>query len=530
MMIQPNPAEKLTALIEELGTVLSPQSIQSDLASRTLMSQDVFCKKEPAAFVVQPETVKQLITLVQISTKHGFAVLPRGGGMSYTQGYVPVQQNSVIVDMSALDQILEINTDDMYVTVQCGCSWEKLHKALAGSGFRTPFWGTLSGRFATVGGGLSQNSIFWGSGQHGFAVDSVLSVEVVLANGHVIRTGSAGQLHASPFARHFGPDLTGLFCCDNSALGIKATATLRLIPELKFHDGLSFSATSFAALSHLMSEASRQGLISECFGFDPFLQAQRMQRESLGKDVKSLLGVMKSAGSLGKAIKSGTKVALAGRNFVQAESWSAHFMVEDRTEAGIQHKLQAIKAIASKLDVKAIENSIPKILRANPFGPVNNMIGPQGERWVPVHAVVPHSQTQQAYQITEQVFSENHDLIEKFSIGIGYLVATVSSTAFVLEPVFFWPDELNELHKHAVEASHLKRLKGFAANPEATKAIEKIRADLVLAYSQQGFIHMQIGKSYRFKEGLAAENFELLRAIKSYLDPTNSMNPGCLGF
>lgn len=522
-------SDRVSALLQVIQQQLPASICHADLAARTLYAQDVFSKKQPAALVVRPENVQQLVTLVRLCTEQHFKVLPRGGGMSYTQGYVPVADDSVIIDMSVLDQVLEVNTEDMYVRVQCGCSWEKLYLALKGSGYRTPFWGTLSGRFATVGGGLSQNAIFWGSGQYGFAVDSVLSLEVVLADGTVLKTGAAGQRHATPFMRHFGPDLTGLFCADNSAFGIKATATLRLIPEQKYHDGLSFSATEFAAISQLMGEASKQGLVSECFGFDPFLQAQRMQRESLAKDVKSLLGVMKSAGSIAKAIKTGSQVALAGRNFVDAESWSAHFLVEDVTEAGLQYKLNAIKALATKLPVKSIENSIPKILRANPFGPVNNMVGPQGERWVPVHAVVPHSKKQLAYQLTEQIFQDNSALIEKYEIGIGYLIATVSSMAFVLEPVFFWPDELNELHKHAVEDSHLKRLKGFAANPEATAAIEKIRADLVRVYSEHGFIHMQLGKSYRFKEGLAPANVKLLQSIKQLVDPDQSVNPGCLG-
>ena len=62
-----------------------------------------------------------------------------------------------------------------------------LYKALQPHGLRTPYWGTLSGRYATVGGGASQNSIFWGSGQSGTAADNVLSVSVVTSKGEVMR-------------------------------------------------------------------------------------------------------------------------------------------------------------------------------------------------------------------------------------------------------------------------------------------------------------------------------------------------------
>jgi FAD/FMN-containing dehydrogenase len=72
-------------------------------------------------------------------------------------------------------------------------------------GLRTPFWGTLSGIRATVGGSLSQNALFWGSGQYGTAIDSLLSLEVVLGDGTLVHTGSAAQINSTPFFRHFGP-------------------------------------------------------------------------------------------------------------------------------------------------------------------------------------------------------------------------------------------------------------------------------------------------------------------------------------
>ena len=89
-----------------------------------------------------------------------------------------------------MNRVLEINADDMFVTVEAGCTWKELHAALDGTGLRTPYWGTLSGIHATVGGGVSQNSIFWGSGKHGTVVDSVVSMDVVIADGSVISTGS----------------------------------------------------------------------------------------------------------------------------------------------------------------------------------------------------------------------------------------------------------------------------------------------------------------------------------------------------
>ncbi|SEL24096.1 FAD/FMN-containing dehydrogenase [Colwellia chukchiensis] len=517
-------------LSNQLIEILDANEVKTDQLSCVLYSQDVYTKDKSSAMVIQPSSTEKLAEAVLTITQAGYSVVARGGGMSYTRGYVPDEEHSVIIDMSALNSVIEVNTKDMYVTVECGCSWEKLYQTLKDYNLRTPFWGTLSGRFATVGGSLSQNGIFWGSAQHGFAVDSVLSLEVILSDGKTINTGSAAKQETKPFTRHFGPDLTGLFCNDSAALGIKTKATIRLIPEALHKGSTSISFTEFNHQAELMSEVARQGLASECFGFDPFLQAQRLQRESLGKDIKSLFGVMKAAGSVGKALKAGSKIALAGRDFIESECWSVHFMVEDWTEQGVELKLNRINQLAKDLQGTVVENTIPKVLSANPFGPVNNMVGPKGERWVPVHALVPHSSAQEAYNATEAVFKKHADAIAKHNIGIGYLLATVSSTVFVLEPVFFWPDELNELHKSAVEPAHLKRLPGFSANPAASEALSAIRADLMATYADSGYVHMQLGKTYKFKEVVDKENYQLLSDIKNMLDANNRLNPGCLGF
>lgn len=518
----------LSEVVAGLRQLVGEQHVLTDNASKVLYAQDVYAREAPAGAVIQPQSVTALSQAVKFITEAGFAVLPRGGGMSYTKGLVPVELDTVIVDMSGLNNIVEINTQDMYVTVQAGCTWKALHEALAQTGYRTPYWGTLSGIRATVGGGLSQNAIFWGSGQYGFSVDSVLSVSVCLADGTILDTGSAAQVNGTPFMRHFGPDLTGLFCCDNSALGIKTDITLRLVPTLPHRDGVSFCFRHFEQQAAVMSEVARQNLVTECCGFDPYLQAQRLKRESLTADMKSLGGVFKSANGLGDALKRGAKVALAGRNFVEADAWSVHFWVEDRTQAGIDDKLNAIRKIAAAHQATEVANTIPTILRGTPFGPVNNMIGPNGERWAPVHTLVPHSKAVIAYQETEAVFARHRASIDKYTIGIGYLLALVSTNVFVLEPVFFWPDELHELHHFAIDPGHIKKVKGFSANPEATKAVQAIREDLIALYSKIGGVHMQVGKTYAFKDGIVSANFALLKHLKQYVDPNNRINPTVL--
>lgn len=516
-------------VFDSLSNAVGNENLLTDDFSRSLYAQDVFTKSKPALAVVKPKSTDELSTVLKIAHENDIIVVPRGGGMSYTSGYVPAKENTLVIDLGRMNQVLEINETDMYITVECGCTWKSLYESLKGTGLRTPYWGTLSGSKATIGGGLSQNSIFWGSGQYGSAVDSVVGMEVVLADGSVVKTGSGAQVNGSSFFRHYGPDLTGLFTCDTGALGFKATATFRLIPEFKAKGFLAFDFKTPEDSISAMSEIARQGLAMECFGFDPFLQTQRLKRESLTKDVKALAGVMKSSGSILGALKDGAKVAMAGRGYMKDVDYSVQIIVEDRIDAAVEARLKDIREIAAKFNGREIENSIPKITRSNPFGPVNNMLGPEGERWVPSHGLFPHSKAKQAFEAIEAVFDQHRDLIDKYDIGTGHLFAVVSTNCFVLEPVFFWPDAYTEIHQNSVEAEHLAKLKTFDENLDARGAVHTIRTALGELYKELGAVHLQIGKTYQYRQGLEPNSYQVIQAIKQALDPKGLVNPESLG-
>ena len=514
---------------ECFSSIVGPDHVLTDTESCIFYSQDVFTKDIPALAVILPGDKYQLAEIVRVAVDKGYDVIPRGGGMSYTSGYVPATNSSVIVDLGRMNKVLEINEEDMFVTVECGCTWSQLHDALKLTGLRTPFWGSLSGLMATVGGGLSQNAIFWGSGQFGTVADSLLGLEVVLSDGSIVKTGSGAQVNGSPFFRHFGPDLNGLFTSDAGAFGFKANATLRLIPQFESKSFLAFDFKNASDIIAAMSEIGRLGLAMECFGFDPCLQKQRMKRESLAKDVKSLAAVMRESGSLTGAIADGAQLAMAGRSFMENVDFSLQIMIEDRIDAATKARSSEVREICMRQNGKEIENSIPKLLRANPFNPLNNMLGPAGERWVPIHAILPHSKVQDAYKGIDEIVAKHQALIEKHEILVGHLFALIANNGFVLEPVFFWPDEIAEIHQYAVEKDHLARLKRFPKNQEAREAVEILRKEMLELFGEFGAIHMQIGKSYNYRMGIEPSTRSLVESLKNAIDPLHKVNPNSLG-
>lgn len=501
------------------GAVPGP-TLLTDSESLALFSHDVYAAGPAPLAVFRPETVEQLAAGIAAATAKGIAIVPRGGGMSYTGGYLSPTPRFILVDTGALARIVALNEADMTVTVEAGVTWDQLRRFLQPKGYRVRCWGTLSGINATVGGGMSQNGVFWGA-RAGTVVDSALSFDVVLADGRIVSTGS-------PFFRPYGPDVTGLFAADCGAFGVKARATLRLVKEGRFAYG-SFAFDSADQILTAMAGIAREGLAAENFGFDPFLQGQRLKRESLTSDAKSLVTMMKAQGSVLKGLKEGAKVALAGRSFLDGVPFSLHCIAERRREHEAEADMAEIGRIVGAAGGKAVENSIPKILRANPFPPVNSMVGPNGERWVPVHGFLPHSKLVEGWNALQSLYEARADAMARLGVEAGAMLAAVSPQACLIEPVFFWPEALNPLHRHAVESAHLAKLKGFAANPEASALVHELRAEIVAVFQSLDAIHLQIARTYPLKASHDPTIWALLQAIKTQLDPRNLMNPGVLG-
>ncbi|MCS6947461.1 MAG: FAD-binding oxidoreductase, partial [Steroidobacteraceae bacterium] len=277
------PDQALAALRAALGA----DAVITDVASRQFYSTDVYRSGALPLAIVRPRGTAELAAALRALTPYGLPVVPRGGGMSYTDAYLPIRSHTVMVDVLAMNRVLEVNAADGYVTVECGATWKALHDALVPQGVRTPYWGPLSGLRSTVGGALSQGSIFLGSGRYGTVAESVLGLDVVLVDGQVLRLGSHANKNGAPFFRQYGPDLLGLFLSDTGSLGIKTTATLRLIRRPTEIRCLSFAFRDAPTMFAAMAEVARAELVAELFAFDPRLQRQRLKRSSLTADVRT---------------------------------------------------------------------------------------------------------------------------------------------------------------------------------------------------------------------------------------------------
>jgi FAD/FMN-containing dehydrogenase len=512
-----------------LRSLLGAANVIAEGGDLSFYSTDVYRRADiDAVLVLRPGSVEELAQSIQICTDHGFAVIPRGGGLSYTGGFLPVRPNSVIIDMQRLDRIIEVNATDMYVTVECGATWKSLHDHLKPLGLRTPYFGPMSGFASTVGGALSQGSIFLGSTQYGTTAETVLSLTLVLADGSIVNTGSAGALgDASPFFRNYGPDLTGIFLHDGGALAFKARTTLRLL-KTPLHTGFaSFTFGTHAELLTAMSEVSRSGLAAECYGADPYIWGMRLWDDDLMRDVKRLAGVVKAGRSLLSGLISGARMALKGRRALDTADYVMNVAVDGNCAAAVDASLAQIRRIAR--GGREIEATVPKAVRGTPFLPPNDLLGPKGQRWAPSHGIVPHSRAVALVDALKLFFAARKDSFEQHGIEWGFVPFAISTNAILIEPMLYWPDAREAYHERMIAPAHLGKLPVLPANPEAAEAMRRLRLDLTKFWMDQGCVHLQIGKTYRYLESRQPGVRTLLEQIKAAVDPNGLMNPGSLG-
>lgn len=207
-------------ILTELIDIVGPENVLHRYDELVVYECDGFViNKSVPDFVVFPTSTQHVVEIVKVCNRHDVPYVPRGAGTSLAGGTLAVG-GGVMICLTRMKRILEVNTRDRYAVVEPGVVNVWLTRALASSGFHyAP--DPSSQTACTLGGNVATNSGGPHTLKYGVTVNFVRGVEMVLPDGTIVETG--GVAEDDP-----GYDLTGLIVGNEGTFGVVTRVTLGL--------------------------------------------------------------------------------------------------------------------------------------------------------------------------------------------------------------------------------------------------------------------------------------------------------------
>jgi len=208
--------------LSHLRRVLPPGELSLDPTVLAEYGGDKwFASHQPDA-VALPRSTKSVSTILRFAQAHRLPVTPRGAGFGYVGGCVPVR-GGIVLSLERMNRIREIHPGDFVAVVQAGVKTQILQEAVEKVGLFYPP-DPASRQDTAIGGNISTNAGGPRCLKYGVTRDYVLGLEVVLADGTIVRLG--GRTHKNKT----GFELHRLFVGSEGLLGVITEATLKLLP------------------------------------------------------------------------------------------------------------------------------------------------------------------------------------------------------------------------------------------------------------------------------------------------------------
>jgi len=212
--------------IKNLKSVLGNENVLTSYEDRYCYAYDATALGDKLYLpdvIVLPSSTEQVSEILKIADKYSMPVIARGAGTNLAGGCIPLN-GGIIIHLSRMNQILEVDKDNLLCRVQPGVAVEKLQQAVEEAGlYYPPDPSNL--KVSTIGGSIAQSSGGPRCFKYGTTKDYILGLELVLADGTIIETGGKTIKNVT------GYNLTQLIVGSEGTLGIVTEATLKLIPK-----------------------------------------------------------------------------------------------------------------------------------------------------------------------------------------------------------------------------------------------------------------------------------------------------------
>ncbi|MDQ0243814.1 glycolate oxidase [Bacillus fengqiuensis] len=365
----------ITATIKAMLTdIVGQENYDDSKAGRLVYSYDATPQFQsmPDA-VIAPRHTKEVAEIVKVCNEHKIPLVPRGSGTNLCAGTCPTEGGIVLL-FKHMNQILEIDEENLTITVQPGVITLDMINAIEAKGLFYPP-DPSSMKISTIGGNINENSGGLRGLKYGVTRDYVIALQIVLANGDIIRTG--GKL-AKDVA---GYDLTRLFVGSEGTLGIITEATLKLVPMpetkktmLALYQDIDAAARSVSkiiankiipttlefldkATLEVVEDFAKVGLPTNVEAV--LLIEQDGPLEVVDRDIQKIAELCKTENAvsveIAQSVEHATALATARRSALSALArLKPTTILEDATvpRSEIAKMVRAINEIAAKYDVK----------------------------------------------------------------------------------------------------------------------------------------------------------------------------------
>jgi glycolate oxidase len=463
----------LSELVGSLAAICGAEYVSDKLVDRICHTRD--CGPTPGgvpAVIVRPRTTEQVSEIVRLANRECMPIFIWGRSSTFI-GH-GIREGCILMGLDLMNKIIDVDFGNQVVTVETGAIWHAVDSELNKQGWELAVPGSGGMFVCTVGGSVAYNSVPHGIAEYGMTGDSVIGLEVVMPDGSVIYTGSAGNRAAGGLAMERyanGPDLAGLFIGSCGVYGIITQVAYRIRPT---PEAERFAFYGFATLDAAVDAA------------------HGMQRRGVPTHLVGILGGPKPAGVEGEAF--------------------LHIIIRD-TAAAAGERLAAAHAICGafngvRLDPSATErywvNHMYSWLRNT--APENYYSDrpytcPEATSFIPTQKVKDAIRYLRNYEV------EHAEEFTRYGIRIK-----AYDVYFTRNAAFLWVDTLYpELDRAAWDYGI------------------QMRADysehFYSQYGSPGGILAPLAQHIMPKLG---NGFDLMRSLKRHLDPNGILNPGVL--
>ena len=242
-----------SAVLKRLRKALSPGCLVTEGAALKPYETDALTAiREMPWAVALPETEEQVREVLAICRTHGVAVVPRGAGTGLSGGARPVQ-GGLVLGLSKLNRILEIDLDNCVARVQPGVRNLAVSEAVAPHGlYYAP--DPSSQLACSIGGNVAENSGGVHCLKYGLTVHNVVGLRVLMMEGETLSLGGKGFDYP-------GYDLMALLCGSEGLLGVVTEVTVRLLPNPPGKLVLLAAFPSLVGAGQAVTDIIREGII-----------------------------------------------------------------------------------------------------------------------------------------------------------------------------------------------------------------------------------------------------------------------------